>query len=104
MTAGELADAAHLTTGAVTTVLDRLEDVGYVRRIRDTDDRRRVLVEQTPECTRTAMRYYGPFMEPSFESMAKYTPEELERSATSCAAVAVLVRGYAEELPLTEAG
>ena len=47
-------------------VVDRLEDVGYVRRVRDTEDRRHVLVEQTPEGTKTAMRYYTPYMNRSF--------------------------------------
>ncbi len=52
---------------------------GYVRRVRDTEDRRRVLVEQTPEGTKTAMRYYAPYMNRSFEAMAKYTADELGR-------------------------
>src|SRR4030081_192565 len=47
MTAGHLAEATGLTTGAITAVLDRLEKLGYVHRIRDTADRRRVLVELT---------------------------------------------------------
>src|SRR5216117_3098234 len=41
MTAGELADRAGLTTGAITGVLDRLERAGWVRRERDPHDRRR---------------------------------------------------------------
>jgi hypothetical protein len=38
-----------LTTGAVTRVIDRLEQAGYVRRIPDPTDRRRVIVELVPE-------------------------------------------------------
>jgi DNA-binding MarR family transcriptional regulator len=78
MTAGDLAVASQLTTGAVTAVLDRLEQVGYARRIRDTHDRRRILVEETPEGTSRARQFYGPFMERSFATMAKYTAEQLE--------------------------
>src|SRR5215813_7664872 len=44
LTAGELADATGLTTGAITGVIDRLERAGFARRERDKDDRRRVLV------------------------------------------------------------
>ncbi|HEX3492019.1 MAG TPA: MarR family transcriptional regulator [Streptosporangiaceae bacterium] len=44
MTAGELARATGLTTASITGVLDRLEEAGYVRRERDTKDRRRVVV------------------------------------------------------------
>src|SRR3970040_1730273 len=47
MTAGELAEAVGLTTGAVTAVVDRLEKAGWARRVRDDADRRRVLVEPT---------------------------------------------------------
>src|SRR3954451_8625528 len=46
-TAGDLARASGLTTGAVTAVVDRLEKGDWVRRKPDPDDRRRVLVELT---------------------------------------------------------
>ena len=48
VSAGRLASEAGLSTGAVTTVLDRLERAGYARRVQDPGDRRRVLVELTP--------------------------------------------------------
>ena len=44
LTAGQIASHLGLTTGAVTGLLDRLEAGGWVRRERDPDDRRRVLV------------------------------------------------------------
>jgi DNA-binding MarR family transcriptional regulator len=40
MNAGELAEAALLTTGAMTAVLDRLEEQGLIRREMDAKDRR----------------------------------------------------------------
>ena len=49
ITAGALAEATGLTSGAMTTALDRLERAGYARRVRDRGDRRRVLVELTPK-------------------------------------------------------
>jgi len=36
VTAGQLAAAMHLSSGAVTTLVDRLERAGYARRVRDT--------------------------------------------------------------------
>lgn len=45
MTTGELADRTGLSTGAATRLVDRLEAVDAVRRVRDPDDRRRVIVE-----------------------------------------------------------
>jgi DNA-binding MarR family transcriptional regulator len=49
MTAGDIAELTGLTTGAVTGVLDRLERAGFVRRERDPDDRRRVVVRLVPD-------------------------------------------------------
>jgi DNA-binding MarR family transcriptional regulator len=47
ITAGRLAELSGLSTGAVTGVIDRLERAGFVRRVRDPHDRRKVLVEVT---------------------------------------------------------
>jgi DNA-binding MarR family transcriptional regulator len=60
VTAGEVAVQAGLTTGAVTGVIDRLERVGYVRRVADPTDRRRVKVEVTPAFYEQAGRVWGP--------------------------------------------
>jgi DNA-binding MarR family transcriptional regulator len=43
-TAGRLADLTGLTTGAITGMLNRLEEAGFVRRERDPGDGRRVIV------------------------------------------------------------
>ena len=47
--AGNLARLADLSSGAMTNRLDHLERGGFVRRLRDPDDRRGVLVELTPK-------------------------------------------------------
>ena len=47
--AGRLAEVTGLSSGAMTTALDRLERAGYARRARDTGDRRRVLGELTEQ-------------------------------------------------------
>jgi DNA-binding MarR family transcriptional regulator len=78
MTAGELADAVRLTTGAVTGVLDRLEAAGLVRRIRDTQDRRKVIVEVTDELDRVGAPVYGPLIADAAEAHAVFDAEELE--------------------------
>lgn len=46
---GALARDLELSSGAVTSRLDRLETLGFVRRLPDPGDRRGVLVELTPE-------------------------------------------------------
>ena len=45
MTAGDLARQTGLSTASITGVLDRLVEGGFVRRVRDPHDRRRVIVE-----------------------------------------------------------
>ncbi len=58
ITAGELARRVGITSGAVTGVIDRLEQMGFVRRGSDPTDRRRVIVELTyeaPEAQRREM-------------------------------------------------
>jgi DNA-binding MarR family transcriptional regulator len=55
LSAGDLAEASRLTTGAITAVIDRLERAGLARRVPDPADRRRVLVELTPKADETAM-------------------------------------------------
>ncbi len=47
LSAGALAACVSLSQGTVTDILKRLEQRGLIRRLRDTEDRRRVLVEAT---------------------------------------------------------
>src|SRR5882757_4375726 len=48
-TAGALAKATGLTTGAITNVIDRLEKAGFVKRGPDPKDRRKVIVSFIPD-------------------------------------------------------
>jgi DNA-binding MarR family transcriptional regulator len=64
VTAGQVAEMTGLTTGAVTGILDRLEQAGFVRRKRDAGDRRRVLIELNLEKVRRQVF-------PIFEKLAK---------------------------------
>ena len=76
-TAGELARAAGLTTGAVTAVLDRLEVAGHIRRVRDEMDRRRIYVEVTPDTLERMHRFYAPLATRSHERLSRYSVDEL---------------------------
>lgn len=78
LTAGQLATAVRLTTGAVTGVLDRLEAAGLVRRVRDAGDRRRVIVEVTEEVARVGAPVYGPLIEDAARAHGSFTVGELE--------------------------
>ena len=75
ITAGELARELRLSTGAVTTLVDRLERAGYARRLRDPADRRRVLIEVTPIVHELSAKVYGTPQE-ALESYADWSDEE----------------------------
>jgi DNA-binding MarR family transcriptional regulator len=78
VTAGRLAELTGLTTGAITTVLDRLENAGFARRVRDPNDRRRVLVEMAPEAMSGAANLYGEHIAQAEQVYKRYTLEQLE--------------------------
>jgi DNA-binding MarR family transcriptional regulator len=77
LTAGEIAAGAGLTTGAVTGVVDRLEEHGYARRVRDDADRRKVLVEPTSLAREAAEKLYYGMGERGEEAMRPYSDDEL---------------------------
>jgi DNA-binding MarR family transcriptional regulator len=77
VSAGRLAREAGLSTGAVTTVLDRLERAGYARRVQDPGDRRRVLVELTPAARRELQELYAPLVEATMRQLEGYTTDEV---------------------------
>jgi len=45
LSAGQPAALTGLTTGAITTVIDHLEDAGFAQRVKDSNDRRKVIIE-----------------------------------------------------------
>lgn len=77
MTAGALAEAMGLTTGAVTGVVDRLEKAGLARRVRDGEDRRKVFVRATPKALARANAYYGPLGRAVDALAASYNDKEI---------------------------
>ena len=78
MTAGRLAELSGLTTAAVTSVLDRLERVGYARRVRDQPDRRQVMVEVTPLLAERATPIWGPLGEEARSTLSRMSAEQLQ--------------------------
>lgn len=92
MTAGELARRGHLSPGAVTAALDRLERAGYVRRVRDEVDRRRVFVEVTDKMLERAAQVYGPLAARSEELLGGLSDDQLR------AMIDVMTRGAEMQL------
>ncbi|WP_394614136.1 MarR family winged helix-turn-helix transcriptional regulator [Lentzea sp. JNUCC 0626] len=78
VTAGRIAELSGLSTGAVTGVIDRLERAGYVRRVRDPHDRRKVLVEVTPGDLEKLGAVFEVARQSMIEVLDQFTPAELE--------------------------
>jgi len=78
LTAGDLARATGLTTGAITGILDRLEKAGLVERYRDRADRRKVFVRPRAEALRRVGHLYEGLASASLKLAASYTTRELE--------------------------
>ena len=77
MTAGQLAEESGLSTGAVTFLLDRLEESGMVKRRRDTDDRRRIWVELVPAAQKRLQRMQQPIVDEMRAVSQRFKEEEL---------------------------
>jgi DNA-binding MarR family transcriptional regulator len=77
-TAGDLAKATRLTTGAITNVIDRLEKAGYVKRSPDPKDRRKVIVSFIPKKHTRTKAQYGALAGAVQELFTTYTEEQLK--------------------------
>ncbi len=75
MPAGRLTELTGLTTGAVTGVIDRLEEAGYVRRTDDPNDRRRTIVEpiKNKKLERKIEGIFRPLHERMHKLLSSYT-------------------------------
>jgi DNA-binding MarR family transcriptional regulator len=73
----DLARGLGFTTGGVTTVIDRLERAGYVRRTPDPADRRRVVLEATPAVLDREAVVFGPLGRDMADMVAAFDDGEL---------------------------
>lgn len=62
MRPGQLADALHLSASSVTSVVDRLEAAGHVRRDRSGTDRRQVVLRVNEEAMGVARAFFTPLV------------------------------------------
>jgi DNA-binding MarR family transcriptional regulator len=78
ITAGRLAEITGLSTGAITGVVDRLEKAGFVSRVPDANDRRRVVVQGVEHGKAPDLRHlFVPMMEGMAVICESYTDEQL---------------------------
>ncbi len=77
--AGTLSAAIGLTPGATTSLIDRLERKGFVRRVHGTTDRRVVLVELTEVGMSHTYALYAPLVEDVRTMLQRYDTDDLIR-------------------------
>jgi MarR family transcriptional regulator, 2-MHQ and catechol-resistance regulon repressor len=77
MTAGAVGAQMHITSGTMTSVLDTLERNGYIQRLADADDRRRVLVDVTPDAQAVLNRLLPDVLRTTTVVMAGIADREL---------------------------
>ncbi|MEV6423957.1 MarR family transcriptional regulator [Streptomyces sp. NPDC051662] len=97
VTAGDLAGRAHVTTGAVTGIVNRLERGGLVTRQPDPTDRRRVRITAVPAAAERVRAVYGPYYALLAELLADYTADEIAVLADWFTRAGALTRAYLEE-------
>ena len=98
LTAGELARALHVTTGATTRVIDSLVASGHAQREWDPVDRRRILVRITPAAERALEASTELLRVDTRRLLEGYQPDQLELLGSFLAEVRELVRAHARRL------
>jgi DNA-binding MarR family transcriptional regulator len=78
MTAGQIAKRLSLTTGAITSVIDRLESHDLVKRTPDSKDRRKVIVVVNHEKLAEGENVYQSMGDAFDKILQNYSTAELE--------------------------
>jgi DNA-binding MarR family transcriptional regulator len=103
LTAGQIAELSGLSTGAVTGVIDRLERAGFVRRVRDPHDRRKVLVEVSRGSLARYGNAYGGLVSALDVALTDYTEDELKAIERFVVTMVAALQGEADKLASTHA-
>ncbi|MFK0046524.1 MarR family winged helix-turn-helix transcriptional regulator [Streptomyces sp. NPDC090741] len=78
VTPGRLGEALRLNSAGTTGLLDRLERLGLVRRSRDEQDRRRILLVVEPKAVELGWSFFGPLIGGMVDVAEEFTPGELD--------------------------
>ena len=94
ITPGRLGKALRLPSASVTAVIDRLERAGHIPRVRDTTDRRRVLLVPSAAALRAHDAYWGGLNAQVVAAMAAFSSDELAAIDRFLQRVATLAVDY----------
>jgi DNA-binding MarR family transcriptional regulator len=98
-TAGWLGAQLGLTSASTTSLIDRLEAAGHVRRVRTARDRRKVEVQVTDEAVALGWAFFGPLLSGMVAAMRPFGPDDLETVERFLGAVAGVVRWPGDSRP-----
>lgn len=77
-----LSERILLSSGATTTLLNRLEQAGHIVRAREHSDRRVVTLHSSQHIQQRADRFFAPLAERLDAMMSRYPPELLQQFET----------------------
>ena len=98
MPAGAVGASMHITSGTMTSVLDTLERNGYIHRLRDSGDRRRVLVDITPEAQTVLDQLLPEVVHAATAVLAAFPVDELTVLLDTLARIRGAIGGLPEDL------
>lgn len=91
-TAGWLGAQLGLSSASTTSLIDRLEAAGHVRRARSVRDRRKVEILVTDEAVGLGWAFFGPLLTGMVAAMRPFGPGDLDTVERLLEAVARVVR------------
>jgi MarR family transcriptional regulator, organic hydroperoxide resistance regulator len=97
-TAGDLAKVTRLTTGAITSVIDRLEKAGFVKRQSDPNDRRKVVISLIPKKHEKGKQYYAAMAKDVYELFSGYNETKLKSLLQHSDALTAIFQKHAEKI------
>jgi DNA-binding MarR family transcriptional regulator len=98
LTPGQLGDRLALTSGAVTALVDRLERLGWVKRIPHPTDRRSIIVSKASSELSEGERMYAPYGEALARAAEELSADERAALVRFLEAAADIARERATEL------
>ncbi|MGM0930066.1 MAG: MarR family winged helix-turn-helix transcriptional regulator [Actinomycetota bacterium] len=104
MTPSQLADALHITTAAVTTVVDRLVRADHARRTPHPLDRRSMLIEPKPHAAVQVMSKLMPMIRQTDQLVREMEPAQQEAVVTYLAGVVQAMEQRIAELAGEQVG
>ncbi|MBF5082369.1 MarR family winged helix-turn-helix transcriptional regulator [Quadrisphaera sp. INWT6] len=102
LTPARLAERVGLSTGATSTLLNRLEEAGHLVRSREHRDRRVVTLHSTHAIHDTADGFYAPLTQQLHTVLLEYSPAELRLVQELASRLSKTVDDYIASVPTTQ--